>query len=183
MPNNKLKNFDRSDIMALIALLISLGAFSVSLIEANIMRDQQRLMQVQQKASVYPYLAKSVSFGHENGVAYSHSIINKGVGPAKIKEVSYWLNDELVHSIEDLRLALLDLLEGRVQSIAISNLKSYFISPEEEKSVVSIKLADKTNILQVLTSMNLEIDIEYCSIYNECWRTNEEGSDPFKSVQ
>jgi hypothetical protein len=169
--------------MALLALLISLGAFSVSILEANIMRDQQRIMQVQQKASVYPYLAIKVGLGQEEGFDYKLSILNKGVGPAKIRQVTYILNEQVVPSIEDLRVALMEVLEGKITTISISHLTSYFISPGEEKSVVSLMLNEGVSIMELLQSVNFEIDVEYCSIYDECWRTNEEGSDPLQSVQ
>ena len=61
----KTKRFDRSDLMSIIAVLISLGALGVSLFEANIMRDQQQIMQEQKRASVWPYLDAASQFSYD----------------------------------------------------------------------------------------------------------------------
>ena len=51
-----LPKFSRADVTSFIALMVSLGALFVSIYEANIMREQQMIMQSQQKTSVFPYL-------------------------------------------------------------------------------------------------------------------------------
>lgn len=183
MSSEKVSRFDRSDVMALIALLISIGAFGVSVLEANIMRDQQRIMQIQQKASVYPYLSKNIKIGSEGGADLSLSIINKGVGPGKIKSVKFRFDDQILETSEEVKKEIMRKLDGKISSIAISELASYFISPGEEKNIVTIKLKEGTSLLELLTSISIDADIEYCSIYEECWLTNDEGSDPLKMKQ
>jgi hypothetical protein len=183
MTSPKVKRFDRSDVMALLALLISLGAFAVSVLEANIMRDQQRIMQIQQKASVYPYLSKNIKLGSENGADFTLSIVNKGVGPGKIKNVKFRFDDQTFETTEEVRAEIMKKLEGKIRTIAISELNTYFISSGEEKNIISILLKEGTSILELLTSISLDVDVEYCSIYEECWQTNDEGSDPLKMTE
>ena len=102
----KTKRFDRSDLMSLLAVLISLGAFWVSIYEANIMRDQQEIMQEQTKAYVWPYIQANSKFSYDFkddnwNVDLSYSILNKGVGPARIKETELKIGGQVVETYSE----------------------------------------------------------------------------------
>jgi len=72
--------------MAILAVIISIGAFAVSVYEARIMKDQQAIMQSQQKASVWPFLEADVKFDFDSSRSTAIlDIKNNGVGPARIK--------------------------------------------------------------------------------------------------
>ena len=60
-----MKNLDRSDIIALIAVVMSLAAVFVSIYEARLLKDQQKLMHEQQKAAVWPYVKKSINYSYQ----------------------------------------------------------------------------------------------------------------------
>ena len=78
---------DRSDIIAVFALLISFLTFGIGVYETRIMSKEQKMMQSQQEASVWPYLEikRDFSQGLENRITIS--VINKGVGPAILNSI------------------------------------------------------------------------------------------------
>ena len=59
-PRQLLPIFSRAEVTSFIALVVSLGALCVSIYEANIMSEQQMIMQSQQKTSVFPYLVQDL---------------------------------------------------------------------------------------------------------------------------
>lgn len=75
LPKNRL---DRSDKISIFAIVLSFMAVSVSLYEANILRDQQEIMQDQQKASVWPYVQAQLFFEYSDKLWIRIDVENKG---------------------------------------------------------------------------------------------------------
>lgn len=66
--------FSRAEVTSFIALVVSLGALCVSVYEANIMREQQVIMQSQQKTSVFPYLVQDLRYSFGDGGEFIYEI-------------------------------------------------------------------------------------------------------------
>lgn len=161
---------NRSDITAFLALLVSLGALFVSIIEANIMRDQQKIMQSQQKASMFPYLAQKVKFELAETSAYIHTIENKGLGPAKVKTSSFLLNDEPVANYLELKNKLDDLFPPETKySISFFDPKSYFMTAKEKITVLRVSSEDPAIAATIVNGIKFEVEFCYCSIFEDCW--------------
>lgn len=169
----------RSDITAFLALAVSLGALFVSIIEAQIMRDQQEIMQVQQKAAVYPYLTQKINLSLSGDFGYTHTILNKGVGPAKIKNTIFYLNGEVVEDYLALQKKLQQLFPVEAQlQVSYSDPSNYFISPKEVINVLDLQFQAFEGVAALITQLNFNVEFCYCSIFEDCWfsKEKEDGS-------
>ena len=93
-PINKTSRFDRSDLLSILAVIVSLSALGVSVYEAGILREQSALMQEQQKAAVWPYMDTNANHLYSKETMIEFSFTNKGVGPAKIKSFDLLINGQ-----------------------------------------------------------------------------------------
>lgn len=87
-PKNKVEHStqDTNRIMGMAAIFISLLSMAAVIYQSYLAREENELTRIQQSASVLPYL----SYYYNNiGPQYKFVLINKGVGPAFIKEVKF----------------------------------------------------------------------------------------------
>lgn len=169
----------RSDITAFFALAVSLGALFVSIIEAQIMREQQEIMQVQQKAAVYPYLTQKINLSLSGDFSYTHTITNKGVGPAKIKNTIFYFNEEAVENFLALQKKLQEVFPEEAQlQVSFSDPSNYFISSKEVINVLDLRFQAFEGAAELFTQLNFNLAFCYCSIFEDCWfsREKEDGS-------
>ncbi len=165
----------RSDITAFLALAVSLGALFVSIIEAQIMREQQGIMQVQQKAAVYPYLTQQLNYSLVGDLGFTNSIENKGVGPAKIKNTTFYFNDQPVSGYLEVQQGLQALFPAEANlQVSFSDPTNYFISPKETIQVLSLRFQAFEGAAALITSLNFKIEFCYCSIFDDCWFSTEQ---------
>ena len=185
----KTKRFDRSDLMSILAVLISLGALGVSLFEANIMRDQQQIMQEQKKASVWPYLEAnsqySYDFKDENWkVRLNYSILNKGVGPAKIVDSELKVGDKIVEKYSEL-IELVDaiLQDSSEHTETVTAEISYgipsgILSPDETFQLLQLNVPRTKKGTEIVDLLQIEFSVCYCSIYDDCWTVHLGKEEP-----
>ena len=165
----------RSDITAFLALAVSLGALFVSIMEAQIMREQQGIMQVQQKAAVYPYLTQQLNFSLVGDLGYTNSIENKGVGPAKIKNTAFYFNGQPVKGFLEVQQSLQQLFPAEANlQVSFSDPTNYFISPKETIKVLGLRFQAFEGAPELITSLNFKVEFCYCSIFDDCWFSTEE---------
>jgi hypothetical protein len=165
--------FSRAEVTSFIALVVSLGALCVSIYEANIMREQQVIMQSQQKTSVFPYLVQDIRFSFGTNGEFIYELENKGIGPAKIKSAILTLNKKTVNSYMEIKNELDKIFpEEADYGFSFSNPDGYFISPKEKKVAIKITFNNFENSTDLIRNLNFEYDINYCSIFEECWKIN-----------
>ena len=169
-------NIDRSDVLSILAVVISLATLFVSLKETTIMKEQQKIMQSGAKATVWPYLyigPGSQSFNGETEV--SISVINKGVGPAVINKVNFRIGEQSVKSIGELKNAAKKHFGSYAEMIHGTNFSTYegaVISPGEALTLIKLKITSFEGIEDLLSSLGMEATLCYCSIYEDCWTIN-----------
>jgi hypothetical protein len=180
--------FDRSDLMSALAVIISIGALLVSLYQAKILRNQQQIMQDQQKASVWPYLEANYKYQYSvtGGlweIDLKYDIENKGVGPAKIedsrlevlgKEVgSYAELTKLINSFLTDSLGLKDNSDVQISYGRPSGI----LSKDESFQFLQIKIPGLINGSEVSKRLNTTFAVCFCSIYGDCWtlKSNSDG--------
>lgn len=74
---------DRSDIISLMALLMSMGAVFVAIKQTSILREQQKIMASQQEGSVWPHLDVNASVNKDSvSATFTMKVHNNGIGPA-----------------------------------------------------------------------------------------------------
>lgn len=141
-------------IVGMSALLISLVTVVVSIYSASIDRDYAR-------ASVWPWLQFSRSFDTLN---YSYSLTNNGTGPAIIVWAKV-AHKDVYYTTWSKMLAANNLHKA---SFTQSHMGSGVLPAL--KVVEVIKTQDKETIDTFFKTHNdLNVEICYCSIYDECW--------------
>ena len=152
-------------------LLVGLCAIFISVATLAVYIYQARIMQSQQHASVWPY----VEWGTSNIDRFYLEVYNKGIGPALIKNVTFKIDGKSTNELNE----LFDMILGHNRE-KFSIITSYSIgrvmAPGE-----SFKIFDIPNKLHAhkvdsaISAHEMELEICYCSIYNDCWTTKVLG--------
>lgn len=172
-PRQLLPKFSRAEVTSFIALVVSLGALCVSIYEANIMREQQIIMQSQQKTSVFPYLVQDLRYSFGDGGEFIYEIENKGIGPAKIKSATLTLNEKPVNSFLEIKNELDQIFPKEADyGLSFSNPDGYFISPKEKIITIKITYKKFENSMDLIRNLKFRYDILYCSIFDDCQQIN-----------
>lgn len=161
-------------LVSLSAVLLSLCGLFVSLYETSIMREEQY-------ASVWPHVEIGPSL-NRNDHSLAFHIQSTGVGPAKIKAASIEYKGETINNwrelidrfteIENYFTGSINLLNGSVLPPR-SNKESIY-EFDADTSEVQKELFYKIRN-QVLEG-NLNINICYCSVYDQCWTADMQNS-------
>ena len=149
-------------------LIVASSAIFVSLATLFVYVYQAKIMQSQLHASVWPYL----EWGTTNYQKFEIIVQNKGIGPALVKNVQMKIDGKKISGYAE----LLDSLFGKKRQ------KYFFITSYLNRRVLAageivkpIQVEDSlfaTKIDSALRIHNFELEICYCSIYNDCWKTN-----------
>ncbi len=167
------KSFNRSDLISIIALVLSIGAFGVALYEANILKQQQEIMLSQQKASIWPYLKIKQGFSvDESSVQSSIGIENKGLGPASISDYKLTINGDVAESYTDGLKKIKEILkrEDVIYSLASD---PDIIASGEVHEFLKIIIPDPTVSLLTISKIKIELELCYCSVYDDCWMVSQ----------
>lgn len=157
-----------NQIVALSALLISLFALIVSIIE-------MRTMQIQQKALVYPHLDGG---GHYDKNGFAFKVKNSGTGLAIVKSVEVFNDRQAFKRWEE----LIDFYLPEKHSIDYGNMgtgqiNGKVIPPGEEVRMFWVNWNDDSRRL-VDSLYYVRYRICYCSFLDDCWFISKEESTP-----
>jgi hypothetical protein len=138
-------------IVALSALLIGLVTAFTSVYSAYVDREYAR-------ASVWPRLELFRSF---SGNSFSYGVTNSGTGPALIKTVTVQYDSKYIKAWNEIE---------SFRNITQSHISNRTLPPQKSITPVLYKGED----VNALVKADELIDIElcYCSIYDECWIVN-----------
>lgn len=149
-------------VVAVLAVVIGVATMGVYIYQARIMSKQTH-------AASWPYLEVIFSNGHNN---LTIRVKNKGVGPAIVKkalvrldQVPYADNQKNIDSVAFLPTGSRNILSG------YTNVNNRVLSPEEEVDFVEV--SDSTSVrlmLQSLRTHKVQIEICYCSVFDDCWK-------------
>lgn len=159
--------------------LLSLTAMVVSVCTLLVFLYQTSLIKKQQYMSVFPYMTIA-SYGIHTK-SYKLVLDNEGIGPAIIKSVK--IEDKEGRLYEDVVDFLeLKLTEADSVDFYYANLSVGRLIPEKGMiEVVGIsdnKLESANRIYDLVNNLNIEI--EYESIYGETWFINNKIIAPIK---
>lgn len=159
----KNKRWNPELLVAVLAVVIGVCTMFVYIYQAQIMSKQTH-------AGSWPYL--EVIYSDSPG-KFSILIKNKGVGPALVKKalvrldkVSYPDSRKNLDSVAFLLTGSRQILNG------YTSVNSRVISPLEEINFVEV--SDTASIRLLLNSFRqheVQIEICYCSIFDDCWKT------------
>lgn len=171
--------FDRSDFISLLAVIISVGAFAVSLYEAHILKEQQELMQIQQKAAVWPYLEHEIIYSYDTTeAAVRFAIGNKGVGPARIDTAVLYLQEQPIRDYTDISDIIRQFFPpGADFSVGYAS-PTGVLSADESYQILQISSPRFTDDTEYYRKIQLGFQLCYCSIYNDCWTLTQDSGEP-----
>ena len=175
---NKKPGFDRSDIIAFVALTISIIGTVISIQETSIMNRQHELMTEQKAASAWPYLDDEINIEYTDSiVTITLDIVNKGTGPAIVGETTFFYADEELE-VYDVGQVLTQYFPGadirQNQSYKFAN--SVF-APNDRQRIITLiaRQSDELHAALPMIQQNFNLEFCYCSIYGACWSFPREG--------
>jgi hypothetical protein len=161
--NTTIAWYKRPDmIVGLSALMVSLVAVLVGVYSAYVDRAYAR-------ASVWPSVQLARSYNSdEEQASFAYLAINNGTGPALIKSVKITLKGQPVANwSEFLRLTNI------VQPSYVQSQLNNSVIPANQR-IVAIQSTDKKLVDGLLAlEEHMQVEICYCSIYDECWQVNK----------
>ncbi|WP_400079786.1 hypothetical protein [Winogradskyella sp. R77965] len=178
-------NWTTDKIMSTSALFISVISLIALLYQSYLAREENKLIQMQQSASVLPHLSQWSSYKSDS---FKIVIGNKGVGPAFIKKVEVKMIDNkkdtlVFNSSDDILKSIFKNTKG-LDSIGYtsSTLTDGIVLPANEKlEIINIKNPAGINLFRkVLSESNLSFNIIYADVYGTQWIINANKEIPVK---
>lgn len=151
------------------AVMLSIAALVVTIIEANTTRSAA-------KASVWPSVSVEVSY---SSAGFSYETINRGVGPAKVRSIEITYDDAPYADYVTLVEAVLGPEDAfGYDRIRATNPDRRVISPGEEVNLFAVDWDPASRRLSEAFTDGLAIELCYCSIYDDCWKTRLGATEP-----
>lgn len=147
-------------------LIVGLSAIFISIATLFVYIYQARIMVKQQHASVWP----RIEWVRSNVNGTFVEVVNKGIGPAIIKNSTFKLDGKEYSTVDK----MLNELLGQPQNFdAITSfISGRVMSPGESfKPFVVLDSVNAHKLDSVLSNRQFELEICYCSIYDDCWTT------------
>jgi len=153
-------NWERA--IAALALALSVTAILVSLLEVSTVRSHV-------KATVWPHLSLDTQSSADGTTI---QLKNKGVGPALVQDIVMKLDGKVMTDIET---AIIDTLGADTlvqnKSYKQADVSNQVVAAGETVDLFSIVSSDDTDELMRIWSSQLDIQMCYCSIQEDCWTT------------
>lgn len=172
-------NWTSEKIMSTSALFISVISLIALLYQSYLAREENRLIQKQQSASVLPHLNQWMS--DYDGI-FRIIVGNKGVGPAFITDVEITLDSQRTFSNSD---ALFDALFANNSSIdtipyiTSTLIKGFVLQPNEKINILEIRSQDNfEKVKQVINTSDISFKITYEDIYGSQWVLSNSSDNP-----
>jgi hypothetical protein len=161
--------------------IVSFSAILISLATMGVYIYQTHLIQKQQHASVMPYL--TIGYSHHNENHFSVEIVNNGLGPALVEEVSVYYEGKKYKNC-DLGVFFYNY-NPQKDSLNFSNssMMSGMLIPAG-KTIINIEAYNKNGSEKMQgyfwNEEPLKLEINYSSIYGERWQTKGGFTRPKK---
>lgn len=151
--------------------VIAFAAIFISTATLFVYIYQARIMQKQQQTSVWPYVEWLYSNAENQFVI---TVENKGIGPAIIKGLTMKLDGEVIGSNSALFKKLLGTSDFEFIN---STVARRVISAGEKVEMVHVYDSAMAHAIDSLLLWNnsahtFALEICYCSVYDDCWRTD-----------
>jgi hypothetical protein len=147
--------------LSVVGVFIAVVALYAALTESAAVRRQT-------SAAVWPFVqVATADYDSGEAAGFTLSLINAGVGPAKVQAVRMIIDDEPMRDWA----AVVGYLGGTLDDqVARSSVRGRVLSPDEKLDLISVTDPALARQLQAATA-NQENSISYCycSIFDECW--------------
>ncbi len=165
-------------LISLLAIGLSICALLVSVFEVSAIRDETRFQ-------VWPFISVGTNYSSEG---FRIVIENKGVGPAKIRQVAYFFDGEPVQapSTGEMFNQLVAATLGEEEKFdyglyRMSDPEGGVMSADESTDLFAVPWDESTGRIRRLASswqQRLFVSVCYCSVYEECWLAELNGGEP-----
>lgn len=152
--------------------LTGIGAFFVGIAALAIAWQEAQIMRRQQHAQVLPILTADRAFAEDDNGAlqYSVTLVNRGVGPALVRQVGIF--DASGKPVTLRQLADAAIAIGGEPDISMGRQRGA-IAPQEELMLASFNWASPSEAVTfdgLVEEFNRnEYEVCYCSVFEECW--------------
>lgn len=174
---------DSNTLLSFSAIFISAVTLFILIYQTSLASKQFDLEQKQQLASVMPYLQVGIGNWDEDG--FTIYAENNGIGPAFIKKVCMHYQDSVYENTDYQQLLYILRDKGEYGDYldVFSNLLKGSVIPANRKiEHIKIVKGDRPNAWgDLLQSDEVELEIEYASIYDERWVVRGKNNEPIKT--
>lgn len=169
-------NWTTDKIMSTSALFISVISLIALLYQSYLAREENKLIQMQQSASVLPHLNQWYS---EYGNNFKFVIGNKGVGPAFIDDVEIELDAKhKFNNTDDLFDYIFKNTKGldTIPYLRNTLIKGFVLSANEQINVLEINNAKNLDFVkELLSKKTILYKITYKDVYGTKWLLSNEN--------
>ncbi len=162
---------DRSGtpLLSIVAIVMSVGALLVSVFEVSAIRDEQRVQ-------VWPYISVDTNYTSEG---FRLEATNKGIGPARIRTLLMTFDGRPVDDLDQLIIDTIGEEDAfSYEMYMASDISQSVMSPDEERILFGVPWEDRTRRLSQIWSSKVDIQVCYCSVYDECWEARLNAGEP-----
>jgi hypothetical protein len=160
-------------VLSITAFVISIATLIALIYQSNLVKEQNKLIQKEQYASVMPYLTMGF-MGSEDDSKFELILKNDGVGPAFIKEISIQYKDSLypISIIEFYTQILKIKNENNVKILRNDIAKNMVIPVNKQIPLLTFytNQEEAFKLLGAFGTMEANIEITYASIYDQKWK-------------
>lgn len=183
-------------IPAVVGIVIACIALYAALNEADAVRKQQ-------EAAVWPHLqVDRANLATDTDRGLTITVRNRGIGPARVRSANMFLDGEQVLSWSELFSALQPDVEA-IYPRTDSYVGQSVLSPAQDVVVIDLQtsiydtfdlsamegIASREQLEALILSLRetldddtLEMELCYCSVFDECWRVSNIVRDPQPSA-
>ena len=174
-PKRKI-DWNTEKIMSSSALFISVISLIALLYQSYLAREENKLIQMQQSASVLPHLNQWYS---DYNNLFTFVVGNKGVGPAFIEDVDITLEDtyefnntnDLFHHIFSTTKAL-----DTIPYITSTLIEGFVLPANEKIDILEVRGSNNIKVLKkVLDTKSIVYKIKYRDVYGSEWLLSNEN--------
>ena len=116
----------------------------------------------------------------------NYSILNKGVGPAKIVDSELKVGGKVVEKYSELTDVIDAILQDSSETTKpvtaeISyGIPSGILSPDEAFQLLQLNVPQTKKGIDLVDLLQVEFSVCYCSIYDDCWTVHLGKEEPIK---
>jgi len=155
--------------VAITAIVLSICALLVSVLEVSAIRDEQRIQ-------VWPYIDLASRYNSEG---FFIEATNKGIGPARVRSLEMFLDDEPVDDLDSMIVQVLGKKNAFSYDVyKSSNPSRSVLSPGDMSTLFSVPWTPQTRQLTENMSGTFSLTLCYCSVYDDCWLARLNDGEP-----
>ncbi len=165
-------------LISLLAIGLSICALLVSVFEVSAIRDETRFQ-------VWPFISIGTGYSSEG---FRIGIENKGVGPAKIRDITFTFDGERLDAPSRSAMfnALIEKTLGEAEKFdyglyRMSDPEGGVMSADESTDLFAVPWENSTGRIRRLAGIwqdRLFVTVCYCSVYEDCWVAELNGGEP-----